>query len=298
MEEEEPDFGDYREEEKGRKESSHLKYHFYVKGLNLGSQSTERLEEELISELESKFGPVQSDFVRVKELTNNKAEALIGFKYDKDAEKLLNRKQDFREHEKLEPTEVFRALLDKRQRQKPTTKREGRRSRSPWGSSPVLLILCPPSQVRDSDILQELSHLQCSETPKIEYVFSNLVEIGRGLIIKLSFRHMHTVEYLTKKEMELKGKPVLLLEPSLKHDLERSVKHAIPHHQVCVECEDLSADEVEKAMQQFGRIAQLDSKGDMFLVTYTQLRSARSAAQTGSITYTDVTIQISKNRPK
>lgn len=95
-----------------------------------------------------------------------------------------------------------------------------------------MAIACPPLQIKDSDVLQELSRQEVMEVPKIEYIFSNVKE--SELILKLMFKEPSTVEYLVKKDLELKGKPVLAFEPSLKNDIEKSVKHAIFHHQIRV----------------------------------------------------------------
>jgi hypothetical protein len=296
MEEDRLDYGDI-EDEKVIGQASHLKFHFRLKGLSLGSCSLTELENKIIRELEHKFGTqIYNEVFKVKEIAKGKIEILMGLKYDKQAEKLKGIEIDLRSNgiTRLDPTEVFQALIEYRARRKPV---KIRRSRSPKNSLPIILILCPPKGVIDRDILAELSRLGLEEIPNIEYIFSNLSDIGGGLIIKLIFQHVRTVEELCKAEFTLKDKAVLILEPSLKHDLEKSVKHAILHHQILIDnSPDFSAEDLMPGLNEFGRVCQIDKRKDKFLVTFTQLRSAKQASRAEFITIRDQKLAITKNQ--
>ena len=296
MEEDRLDYGD-NEEEKRIEQASHLKYHFKLKGLSLTNVSQSEIEGKIIIELERKFGiQIQCESFKIRELGKGKVEILMGLRYDKQAEKLKGIELDLRSTgiTRLDPTEAFQALIEYRTRRKPV---KVRRSRSPKNSSPVLLILCPPKGVSDKDILSEINRLGLEEIPNIEYIFSNLSEIGGGLIIKLSFQHVRTVEELCRAEFTLKNKPVLVLEPSLKHDLEKSVKHAILHHQLLIDNpEEHSVDEITTALNEFGRVCQIDKRKNKFLVTFTQLRSAKQALRAEFVSIRDQKLAITKNQ--
>lgn len=285
------------EEDKRIGETSHLKYHFKLKGLSLTSSSQSELEDKIMRELEHKFGVgITCESFKAKPLGKGKSEILIGFRYDKQAEKFKGMELDLRSNgiTRFDPTEAFQALIEYRARRKPS---KIRRSRSPKNSSPLLLILCPPKGVTDRDILTELNRLGLEEIPNIEYIFSNLSEIGGGLIIKLSFQHVRTIEELCKAEFTLKNKAVLLLEPSLKHDLEKSVKHAISHHQMLIDNpDDLTGEEIIAELHEFGRVCQIDKRKNKFLVTFTQLRSAKQALRAEYITVRDQKLAITKNQ--
>ena len=223
------------EDEKKVIKTSHLKYHFKLKGLTLHNLSHSDMENKLIRELENKLGSkIYFESFHALDYGRGRVEYLIGFRYDRMAERLKGIELDLRSNgiTRLDPTEAFQALEEFRSKRKPY---KNRRSRSPKNVSPALLILCPPRGVTDKDILSELNKLSLEETPSIEYIFSNLTEIGGGLIIKLTFQHARTIDELCKTELALKKKPVLILEPSLKHDIEKSVNHAIVHHQVFIE---------------------------------------------------------------
>ena len=90
---------------------------------------------------------------------------------------------------------------------------------------------------------------------------------------------------------------MLVLEPSLKHDLEKSVKHAILHHQLLIDnpC-DCSADEITEALNEFGRVCQIDTRKNKFLVTFTQLRSAKQALRAEFVSIRDQKLAITKNQ--
>lgn len=295
MEDDRLDYGD-NEDDKRQGQTSHLKYHFRLRGLLVTPSSINELENKLFRELEHKFNiQIQCESFKVVEIGKGKYEILVGLRYDKQAEKLKGTEIDLRSSgiTRLDPTEAFQALIEYRARRKPV--KTIRRSRSPKTISPMLLILCPPKGVTDRDIQSELTRLGLEEIPNIEYIFSNLYEIGGGLIIKLSFQHIRTIEQLCKAEFSLKNKAVLILEPSLKHDIEKSVKHAIIHHQILIDNEqDLSVEEVTNSLNEFGRVCQIDKKKNKFLVTFTQLRSAKQALRAELITVRENKLAITK----
>ena len=296
MEDDRLDYG-VLEDDKRIGQASHLKYHFKLKGLILNNSSQSELENKIIRELEHKLDTsLNCDSFKVKEIGKGKIEVLMGMRYDKQAEKLKGMELDLRINgiTRFDPTEAFQALIEYRARRKPN---KIRRSRSPKNSSPVLLILCPPKGVTDRDILNELNRLGLEEIPSIEYIFSNLSEVGGGLIIKLIFQHVRTIDELSKAEFSLKNKAVLLLEPSLKHDLEKSVKHAILHHRLLIENPyDFDSEEIIKGLNEFGRVCQIDKRKDKYLVTFTQLQSAKMALRAEFIIVRDQKLAITKNQ--
>lgn len=286
------------EEEKRQNQTSHIKYHFRLRGLSVTPSSLNELENKLFRELEHKFNmPIQCESFKIVDIGKGKYEILVGLRYDKQAEKLKGTELDLRSNgiTRFDPTEAFQALLEYRSRRK--TVKVVRRSRSPKTTLPTLLILYAPKGVTDKDIKSELIRLNLEEIPNIEYIFSNLSDIGGGLIIKLTFQHVRTVEELCKAEFTLKNKDVLMLEPSLKHDLEKSVKHAIIHHQILIESEeDYSNDEIKSILAQFGKVCQVDRRKNKFLVTFTQLRSAKQALRAEFITVRERKLAITKNQ--
>ncbi|OMJ66635.1 hypothetical protein SteCoe_36458 [Stentor coeruleus] len=289
---------DYRDNEDERRQvqTSHLKYHFILRGLSVTQNSINELENKLFRELEHKFNiQIQCESFKVVDIGKGKHEILVGLRYDKQAEKIKGTEIDLRSNgiTRLDPTEAFQALIEYRTRRQPI--KTIRRSRSPKTISPMLLILCPPKGVTDKDIQSELIRLGLEEIPNIEYIFSNLYDIGGGLIIKLSFQHIRTIEQLCKAEFSLKNKAVLLLEPSLKHDIEKSVKHAIIHHQILIDNEqDFSVEDITNPLLEIGRVCQIDKRKNKFLVTFTQLRSAKQALRAEFITVRDHKLVITK----
>lgn len=285
------------DDEKRPVQTSHLKYHFRLRGLTVVGVTNTDLEDRIIREVENKFGTeIQCDSFKVFELGKGKTEILMGLRFDRQAEKVKGAEVYVRSlgNTRLEPTEAFHALMEFRARKK--QQRPQARSRSPRTSAPMVLVVCPPKGVVDKDILSELTRLGIEEIPNVEYIFTNLYEFGGGLVIKLSFQHVRTIELLTSAEISLKGKPVLLLQPSLKHDIEKSVNHAIIHHQVLVDAEDFSAEEISNELIQFGRVCQLDKKKSKFLVTFTQFRSAKQALRSEFISIREHKLAISKNQ--
>ncbi|OMJ92152.1 hypothetical protein SteCoe_5141 [Stentor coeruleus] len=295
MEDDWLDYGD-NEDEKRQGLTSHLKYHFRLRGLSVTPNSINELENKLFRELEHKFNiPIQCEAFKVVDIGKGKYEILVGLRYDKQAEKIKGTEIYLRSNgiARLDPTEAFQALIEYRARREPV--KITRRSRSPKIISPMLLILCPPKGVTDRDIQSELTRLGLEEIPNIEYIFSNLYDIGGGLIIKLTFQHIRTIEQLCKAEFTLKNKAVLLLEPSLKHDIEKSVKHAIIHHQILIGNEqDFSAEEITNPLLEYGRVCQIDKRKDKFLVTFTQLRSAKQALRSEFIIVREQKLAITK----
>lgn len=291
------EFSDPHEEDK-QDDCSHLKYHFTIKNVETNS-ATSLFKQKLIKELENKVGAVQRDFVAVKDTPAGRATVLFGLKSDSDAERLLRRRVSIlvpgNENARIEPTDVFKALLDYKSRKKPMKKPSPVRSRSPRASSPVLLVLFPPPQVKDSEIFGELTRLRILETPKIEHIFTDLPELQIKQFVKLTFKHIHTVEQLSKSEMSLQGKPVLLLQPSLKHDLEKSVLHATPHHQVTVSLsERMPREELSAALERYGDIADVQGNYTEFVATYCQLKSAKDALRAATCTRDGITFRFSK----
>lgn len=319
MDEEELDFGGESENEvktgRGDEEISDIKYHVWLKGLSLEGRTRGELLNLVISEVERSVGPVQPEFVQIKRDPDNPDKAMVklGMKYDAHAQHLYYKKvklnlplfgkQGFG-MPKVDPTDVFVALLqrqvaqrDRRARRSSSHSRH-HRSRSPRNSSPSLLILCPPKQVKDSEILQELSNYRIQETPRIEYIFTNIPELDSGLIIKLSFRHMHSVEQLADKEITLKGKTVLVFQPSLKNDIDKSVKHALQYHQVCVKPSDMDVPTsvVREALEEFGKIVHFEPYSSYFIVTFALHRSAREALKREHIENGSYTLNITKQK--
>jgi hypothetical protein len=275
-------------------QTSHLKYHFRLRNLTSSGVTTTELEDRILRELSTKFmTDFHCDSFKVQDLGRGKSEILLGFRFDRQAEKLKGAEITVRSlgTTRFEPTEAFQALMDFRSRKK----QQRPRSRSPRNSAPMVLVVCPPKKVEDKDVLSELERLRIEETPIIEHVFTNLNEFGGGHIIKLSFQHVRTIEELTNSEFSLKGKPVLLLQPSLKHDIEKSVNHAIVHHQVLVDADEFTAEEISNEMDQFGRVCQIDKKKNKFLVTFTQFRSAKEAIGSKFISIRDRKLDITKN---
>lgn len=163
-----------------------------------------------------------------------------------------------------------------------------------------MAIACPPLQIKDSDVLQELSRQEVMEVPKIEYIFSNVKE--SELILKLMFKEPSTVEYLVKKDLELKGKPVLAFEPSMKNDIEKSVKHAIFHYQIRVVVTDdtVTSTQLSELLSRFGKIAHMENCQDAYIITYTSHKSAKTAMNTEQLSFQNAegdksTLQITSN---
>ena len=134
--------------------------------------------------------------------------------------------------------------------------------------------------------MSAINEIGIKETPRIEYIFTDLHELGTKLFIKLTFSHIYTVDKLSKAELKIKDQPVLVLEPSIKQDLEKSLQHAIPHHQVVVYGAGAEEESfVRRVMEGFGSVAKLHYVKNYFVVTYTQLRSAKNALR--NLTYND-----------
>ena len=282
------------DEDKRPNQPSQLKYHFRLRSLTTSGVTTTDLEDRILRELSSKFmTEFQCDSFKVQDLGRGKSEILLGFRFDRQAEKLKGAEINVRNlgTTRFEPTEAFQALTEFRSRKK----QQRPRSRSPRSSAPMVLVVCPPKKVEDKDVISELERLGVNEMPVIEHVFTNLNEFAGGHIIKLSFQHVRTIEQLTASEFSLKGKPVLLLQPSLKHDIEKSVNHAIIHHQVLVDADDFSPEDISNEMDQFGRVCQIDKKKNKFLITFTQFRSAKQAIGSKYLSIRDHKLEITKN---
>ena len=172
-----------------RSSSSDLKVHFKVSGLSLDKTKLEDIEASVVEQFEIKAGPVQRQFVRT-EVMSNTACIFIGLSRDSDAVEFFSRKEKLSESCDIEPVQIFKPFLEQEQRRgrskkndspmqeldSPIESKPRRRSRSPRKSNALMVIACPPLQIKDSDVLQELSRLEVMEVPKIEYIFSNVKE--------------------------------------------------------------------------------------------------------------------------
>ena len=263
----------------------------------MSSRSSERAERRSAGLFVSTC-PTKSHGPAAKKPVAITACVLFGLRYDTDAERLLRRRVTItvpgNVTAKIEPTDVFKALLDYKLKKRPARKQSPVRSRSPRASPPVMLVLYPPNQITNQEIFAALKELGIPETPTVEQIFRDIPEVGCKQFIKLTFKHMHSLTKLSSTQLTLKGQSVLLLEPALKDNIQKSVLHAIPHHQVVVRTEGpVSPEELRQVMEQYGPIANVDCANDI-VVTYTLLKSAKDALRAQNYSNGELNLTFSK----
>jgi len=302
MDPEEPDFSVSPEETKAVDPSamSEIRVHLRLNGLSLEGITLTALENLVEQECEQKVGLVQGLTVKGQPDFENpmRATVSVGFKSDLCAQNLLNRKAELKlplygrtepGHPIVEATTAFRALIEYQAKLKPNREpslSKKARSRSPR-SNAVLFLLYAPHGIRDKDIIQELAKHHVKESPRIVYIFTSLPEFGQiGRIIKLTFKHTNTVSQLVNADLELKGKPVLVIEPSLHNDADRSITHGLKHHQVLFALdEQVSEQRLYDELSSLGVIAKLEVSYPKGVVTFVKQKSAREAATQQSMSF-------------
>lgn len=212
----------------------------------------------------------------------------------------IQRKSEFG-HNYVEDTAVKNLLEyhSKLKTSRELTQPRKERSRSPRFKNSVLFLLFSPNKVRDNDIIQELAKYHVKEYPRIVYIFkSEYCQIGR--IVKLTFKHTNTISQLMSVNLELKGKPVLLIEPSLEDDEDICITQSLKNHQVNFTLNrEVPEQKLHSELSDLGVLAKLEVSYLTGAVTFVKEKSAREAVNQQSKSFEDqgMTVEVRFSKP-
>jgi len=272
-------------------EQSYIKYHVTITNLSLDGRPLGALLEDLTRLLQNSVGPVQSKRVTK---TAQTASALIGFEKDEDAYKLVKGQVRLPGEVVVTPTEVFAAYLEWMARTKPRP-----RSRSPRVETvPIYYVLCLPPKFAREELLQGLNAVGVDEVPKVDQVYTNWKTLG-GLLLKLTFRGVQVIERLAANDLQVRKKPVLLLQSGPKASIDSLLRAAIETYQVVADpgSHSVPADKVLEAASRFGPVASVVDLRGKFYVTFCREGCAKEALAAAQVQAGGCTLTLGPGTP-
>lgn len=275
----------------GPSEQSYIKYHVTITNLSLGGRPLGDLLTDLTQLLQDSAGPVQN---KRATKTAQTASVLIGFERDEDAYKLVKGQVRLPAEAVVTPTDVFAAYLEWTARMKPRA-----RSRSPRVEAiPVYYVLFLPPKFTREELLQGLVAVGVEEVPKVDQVFTNWKMLG-GLLLKLTFKGAQVVDRLASCDLQVRKKPVLLLQSGAKTNLDSMLRTATETYQVVADpgSHTITTDKVLEAASRFGPVVSVVELRGKFYITFCREGSAKEAVTAAQIQAGGCTMTVSPGSP-
>lgn len=272
-------------------EQSYIKYHVTITNLSLDGRPLGDLLQDLTRLLQDSVGPVQSKRATKAAQT---ASVLVGFERDEDAYKLVKGQVRLPGEAVVTPTDVFAAYLEWMARTKPRP-----RSRSPRVEvMPIYYVLFLPPKFTREELLQGLSAIGVDEVPKVDQVFTNWKALG-GLLLKLTFKGAQVIDRLTNSDLQVRKKPVLLLQSGPKTNIDSLLRAATETYQVVADpgSHSITSDKVLEGASRFGPVAYVVELRGKFYITFCREGSAKEALAAAQIQAGGCTLTVAPGTP-